>query len=226
MRHPRSYCALVSFFVLVAAPPAASAATYEAALLAGTHGGVGGSAQLLLSDFSSSFDGKARLGATYSTRDAGKPEDARRIFINDATNGTPRESGRLWTLSLDLLFPVWEGEQGAVIHAFFGPRYGSFTGNFVYVGGNEDFDIREKTWAFGAGLEDRLPLGARTELVLQGGVDYYLAGKLNGHDTTYAPDDENVNSRNDFDYADADEAVNQPKLEARAMVGVAVRLGR
>ena len=48
---------------------------------------------------------------------------------------------------------------------------------------------------------------------------------MNGHDTTYNPNDENVNPRKDYDYGDADEAVNQPKLEVRAMAGIVVRWG-
>jgi len=49
---------------------------------------------------------------------------------------------------------------------------------------------------------------------------------MHGHDATYSPDNENVNAREDYKYADADRAVNQPVLEFRAMVGVGVRLGR
>jgi hypothetical protein len=220
MYHHERFWALAFVLLGLAAPSKGGAATYEAGLLLGTHGGPGGTAQVTVADFSPNLRWKARLGATYSTRDPGNPEDARRIFINDATNGTPDEKGRLWTLSLDLVVPVWAGRGGSVVSLYGGPRHGSFTANFAFIGGNEDFDIRERTWAFGGGLEDHLPLGRRTSLLLQAGADYYLEDGLKGHDTTYTPDDENVNPRKDFDYGDADEAVNQPKLEARAMAGI------
>ena len=211
---------------LLTLPLSAESASYEAGLLLGTHGGPAGTAQITIADFSPNLNWEARFGATYSTRDPGSPKDARRIFINDATNGIPEEDGRLWTLSLDLLVPVWSGRSGAEVSVFGGPRYGSFTGNFAFIGGNEDFDIRERTWAFGGGVQDRLPLGRRTSLLLVAGADYYLETDLKGHDTTYTPDDENVNPRKDYDYDDADEAVNQPKLEARVMAGIVVSFGK
>lgn len=226
-RHKHAWApALVPAVILgLFTPLSVSAAGYEAGLLLGTHGGPGAAATVTISDFSPNLSWKARLGATYSTRDAGKPAEARHIFINDGTNGTPEESGRLWTVSLDLLVPLRVGGNGSMVSVFGGPRYGSFTGNFAFVGGNEDFDVRERTWAFGGGIEDRLPLGRRTYLLLQAGADYYLESDLEGHDTVYTPDNENVNSRKDYDYDDADGAVNQPKLEARVMAGLVLRIG-
>lgn len=46
---------------------------------------------------------RIRLGRT--GMDPGSPSEARRIFINNATNGTPVESGRTWDAGFDLVFP-------------------------------------------------------------------------------------------------------------------------
>jgi hypothetical protein len=51
------------------------------------------------------------------------------------------------------------------------------------------------------------------------GGDYFFDAKLQGHDTAYLPDGENVNPRDDFTYKDADKAINQPKIEFRLMIG-------
>jgi hypothetical protein len=204
----------------------AVAATWDGGLLLGTHGGPGGAAQVTVADLSPGVRWNVRAGLTFSTRDPGNPEDARRVFINDATNGTPQEKGRLWTWSLDLLLPVWEGKHGSATHLFAGPRYGAFTGNFAFIGGNEDFDVREHTWGVGGGLDNSFPISGRTGILVQLGADYYPNARLEGHDTSYAPDNQNVNPRDDYAFADADEAVHQPRFEVRVMAGILVRLGR
>lgn len=226
MPRPGTSFLLASVLAALAWPLAAAATTSRIGFLLGTHGGFGGAAQLTVAEFSPNLDWRARLGVTCSSRDPGKAEEVREIFINDASNGTPRKKGRLWTFALDLLVPVWRGAGGAGVDLYGGPRYGAFTGNFAYVGGNEDFDIRQRTWAFGGGLEHHLPLGGRTEILLQGGADYYLDDSLYGHDTTYTPDNQNVHAKHEFTWADADAAVHQPRLEGRVMAGVVFRLGR
>lgn len=224
----KSNLRFIAIFVitLIAGPPngQARASEYRLGVLAGTHGGPGVSAQITAHEMVPGAHWKARLGLTYATRNPGHAGDAREIFINDAENGTPEKSGRLWTWALDLLVPLRRGRDGA-IDLYAGPRYASFTGNFRYIGGNEDFEIRQRTWAFGGGLEHRLPLSDRVSLGLQAGADAYLQSSLSGHDTTYSPDGDDVNPRKDFVYDDADEAVRQPKLEIRAMIGLSIRLG-
>jgi hypothetical protein len=37
----------------------------------------------------------------------------------------------------------------------FGPRYSTFNGNFKYVGGNEDFDIKSKQWGVEGDIENQ-----------------------------------------------------------------------
>ncbi len=65
--------------------------------------------------------------------------------------------------------------------------------------------------------------------MISAGVDYYIPSTLHGHDTSYSPDNDNVNARNDnenddvpFTYKDANEAIDQPGLMPYAMIGVTV----
>jgi hypothetical protein len=69
-------------------------------------------------------------------------------------------------------------------------------------------------------------MGHRADLVITTGLDYYPDSALSGHDTTYAPGGEDVNSRKGYSYSDADEVINQPKLEPRFMIGVNYRFGQ
>jgi hypothetical protein len=63
-------------------------------------------------------------------------------------------------------------------------------------------------------------------LTVTAGVDVYLPSDLHGHGTTYSPDDENVKSRMDYDYADAHRTINQPGLEMKLAGGVTHGFGR
>ena len=55
--------------------------------------------------------------------------------------------------------------------------------------------------------------------MLHAGYDYFFPSDVHGHDTTYNPDDNNVNPRDDYKYADVDDAINQPKHMVRLMIG-------
>ena len=85
---------------------------------------------------------------------------------------------------------------------------------------NEDFDITSNQWGFGLGLISFFDISRKLDFVLTTGLDYYLSSELGGHDTTYSPDGEDVNPRLDYDYDDADEAVNQPNLQLRFLLGI------
>ena len=90
--------------------------------------------------------------------DPGIAADARKIFINDATNGTPEKSGWMWDLRMDFLYRLRIlGLQDA--YAYAGVRYSMFTGNFKYIGGNEDFDVTSNQWGWGAGVKASFPMG-------------------------------------------------------------------
>jgi len=184
----------------------------------GYRSGVGVRASGMVSGFTPSFPVTARFGIGYTSLDAGEPLDARSVFINDATNGVPQESGHTWSLELDILYPVRVFSLPRS-HAYGGVRYAHFNGNFNFVGGNEDFDVTSNHWGVGGGLESYFWMSRRIDLVFSAGLDYYFSSRLSGHDTSYSPDEANVNPRNDYTYSDADAAVGQPKLEPLLMFG-------
>jgi hypothetical protein len=172
----------------------------------------------MVSGFTPSFPVTARLGIGYTSLDAGEPLDARSVFINDATTGVPQESGRAWSLEFDVLYPVRVFSLRRS-HAYGGIRYAHFNGNFKFVGGNEDFDVTSNHWGIGAGLESYFWMSRKIDLVVSAGLDYFFSSRLSGHDTSYSPDEANVNPRNEYTYSDADAAVGQPKLEPLIMFG-------
>ena len=57
------------------------------------------------------------------------------------------------------------------------------------------------------------------DLVINLGYDYFISETLQGHDTSYNPEDQNVNAREDYTFTDADNAINQPKHQIKAMIG-------
>jgi hypothetical protein len=174
-----------------------------------------------IEDFAEGFPLQARFRVARTSVEPGSAPDARKIFINDATNGTPRESGSTWDLGLDGLYPM-----GARIHLFGGVRYTRFKANFKYVGGNEDFDVTSNHWGVAGGMEAEFPMSRSTSLLLSGGAEYFFSSRLTGHDTSYSPDGDNVNPRKDYTYSDADDAVDQPVLRPVVLLGVSYRLGR
>jgi hypothetical protein len=172
-------------------------------------------------DFAQGFPLRARFRLERTSVEPGSAPDARRIFINDATNGTPKEAGSTWGLGVDGLYPM-----GDRAHFFGGVRYTRFKANFKYVGGNEDFDVTSSHWGLAAGMEAEFPMSQKMSLLISGGAEYFFSARLSGHDTSYSPDGDDVNPRKDYTYNDADEAVDQPVLRPVALVGFSYRLGR
>jgi len=190
--------------------------------LGGFKGGTGFRLAGAVSNFAQGFPLSVELGVTYVTLDPGRAMDVRRIFINQNTNGTPEKSGWIWGFHLDFLFPVrWLGLPNAQL--FLGVRRSMFTGDFVYVGGNEDFEVTCNAWGAGTGLRTTVPIARSLGLMLSAGVDYYPSTTLTGHDTYYSPDNDNVNEKEEFKYTDADNAVNQPKVQPMLMIGLSYR---
>ncbi len=202
-------------------PPAPGPRVLFAGGMMGYENGLGFQGFLLAQDFAQGFPLKARIRLGFAAVEPGEPLEARRIFINDATNGTPREQGRTLDLGLDGLLP-WRGQT----HLYGGVRYTRFRANFHFVGGNEDFDVTSSHWGVAAGLEGSYPMGPRTALVLTGGMEYFFAARISGHDTSYSPDGDHVNPRKEYSYDDADAAVKQPGLRPVLMMGFSYRLGR
>jgi hypothetical protein len=194
-------------------------------LLGGTNGGPGFQLQSSIEELTQGFPFILKFAVNYASVDPGSPADARKIFINSATNGIPEEKGRTWDFRLDFLYQVnWFLWQRFYFSA--GPRLSYFKGNFKYIGGNEDFDIKSKHWGIGIGLEKFYKMSSRIDLVLAGGFDYYKKSTLTGHDTSYSPDDDPVNGRKDYTFKDADKAINQPDLVPRVLIGLNYNVGR
>jgi hypothetical protein len=205
-------------------PGPAPAADYRAGVGAGYRGGVGVELSAGVAEFAEGFPLALRLSVGYSGREPGKAADARRIFINDATNGTPEEKGWFWDYRLDLMYRfAWRSADKLFVTG--GVRYAQFTGNFKFIGGNEDFDVTGNQWGVGLGLEGLFDISQRLEFAIGGGVDYFFDATLKGHDTEYNPDGDHVNPRNDYTYDDADDAINQPAIEGRVLIGLAYRFG-
>jgi hypothetical protein len=198
-------------------------ADFSAGLLAGYQGGGSFRLSVAASDFARGFPLAAELGVSYAWRDPGDPLAARRIFINDNTNGTPEESGWVWNVRLDFLYRVKVlGLQSAFAYA--GPRYSIFTGDFKYVGGNEDFEVTSNQWGLGAGAKASFPMSRIVSLTVSAGLDYFFAGTLYGHDTSYSPGGETVNGKHEYTFSDADAAINQPKWQPSLLLGITVGL--
>lgn len=224
MSERRIFVTSIVILVLMSAVPA-GAAEYSARLLAGYNDGPGGTLSGTVSNFAQGFPMGLRLGVGYTSVAPGNAADARRIFINDATNGTPQKDGWRWDFRFDLTYQMSLGS----FDKFFvvaGPRYSLHTSNFNFVGGNENFDVTSNQWGLGVGAEGVFPMGSRMDFMLTAGTDYYFEGRLEGHDTAYSPDGEHINGRDNYGFRDAQDAVNEPGFVARLMIGVGYYFGR
>ena len=191
----------------------------NAGLQIGYLGGAGVQVNGTLSNFAEALPVSLRAGIAYARTSPGDPLDARRVFINDATNGTPETDGHLWDIRLDLVRPVHIGSLPRT-SLLVGARYSRFTAHFLYVGGNEDFVVNSNAWGLGAGLQSLFAIGSQVDLALSTGLDYYFPSALYGHDTWYNPDDQNVHPREGYTYSDADASINQPRIELRVLLGL------
>jgi hypothetical protein len=201
-------------------------AKFSVGVLTGYNMGYGIQTNFTLHRSASELPFDLRAGMGYTWLNPGNALDARRIFINNNTNGTPEKSGRSIDYRLDFLLPKSIfGIQNSYL--VFGPRGSSFKGNFAYIGGNEEFDVVSRQWGLGGGLQSNFTMARNLNLLVAVGLDYYFPGTLHGHDTSYSPDNDNVNPRNDnqnndepFTYKDADKAISQPRWMPYAMIGV------
>jgi hypothetical protein len=199
---------------------------YTVGIVTGYNRGFGVQTNLSAYNFGPGFPVSLRLGIGLTLLNPGNAADARRIFINNATNGVPEKNGRSFDFRFDFLFPktVFGNDNSYVV---VGPRYSTFRGHFDYVDGNEVFDVTSQQWGFGIGLENHFKLTQKLSLFLTYGVDGYLPSTLTGHDTSYSPDNDNVNAednnQNDnapFKYKDANKAIKQPFIMPRFMIGL------
>lgn len=196
----------------------------------GFNRGFGISGNFTIHNIAEDLSGNIRFGAGYNRLNPGKAADVRRIFINNGTNGVPEKKGESLDLRIDYLMPYsfFDLKNSYLV---FGPRYSSFTGEFNYIGGNEKFTIKSKQLGIGIGAENYFKMSSNLDLVLATGLDYFFNSKLDGHDTSYSPNNDNVNPRDDnqnndvpFTFKDANKAVKQPQFMPRIMIGVAYHL--
>ena len=118
---------LIALLIVLAVAVTAQAADLHSSFMLGHDGGPSGQINVAVSDFARNFPLGARFSLGYTSVDPGSPLDARRIFINDATNGTPEESGRYWAFSFDLVYALSSlGNQQ--IYLYGGPRHARFRG--------------------------------------------------------------------------------------------------
>ena len=184
----------------------------------GMFNGVGGQISFMTTNFAENFPFSVKLATGLSYLDAGDALGARRVFINNNTNGIPEKSGKTWNFSLDFLYRY------SVLNLrrnyfYAGPRYLMFSGNFNFIGGNEDFDVTSNQWGIGVGLENYFKIIPSIDLVINLGYDHYFSNTLYGHDTAYSPENDNVNPREEYKFEDADEVVNQPKAQIKVLMG-------
>lgn len=225
----RSISAALAVVTLLCAPAYAQDAItpaqptrFSAGVSAGFYSGFGIEISGTFSNFARGFPLAARAALGWASVDPGSAVDARRIFINDATNGAPEKSGRILSLRFDGMYRL-TGDSATPAFLVFGPRYSSFNGNFRFVGGNEDFNIGSRQWGLGLGLEGQFAMGRSGTLVVAGGVDYFFDAELRGHDTAYTPSGDDSNPRRGYTFEDADAAINQPRWVPRLMVGYSYR---
>jgi hypothetical protein len=131
----------------------------------------------------------------------------------------PGKSASRWAFGVDFMDPV----RIFAMHRSFlfaGLRYSHLTSNFQFIGGDEIFDVHANQIGLAAGAESYFRMSSRVDLLFSLGGEYYFPSQLEGHDTAYNPDGTIINQRENFKYADADRAINQPKLLPKILVGV------
>ena len=216
---------MVVLFTVVLLAASADAANYSVGLSSGYKTGVAVRLNSVLLDVARGFPLGVGVAVGYSWLEPGRAEEARQIFINDATNGTPEKGGGAWELRLDFLYRVrllgWERT-----YILAGIRRSMFTANFKFVGGNEDFNVSSNQWGWGLGARGLFSINDKVDLSVEMGFDHYFPADLYGHDTTYSPGGEDINPRQTFTYKDADRAINQPKFQPIFLIGIGYSFGR
>lgn len=204
-------------------PPLSAAAKYYLDVQTGYANYFSISTAATIADFTYDVPLAIKFGVSYNVRDAGDPWAARKIFINDNTDGDPEKSGHSFDFRLDFAYPVnWLPVRKTYL--FVGPRLSFYTATFEFVGGNEFFDIQTTQFGLGTGLETHLGISSNLSFVASGAFDYFFSSEIGGHDTFYNPDGTDISGRLDYTYDDADEAINQPQYELRIMVGLSFGL--
>lgn len=216
----------VSILILLLIPPVTaqvqSKSKNSMGLVVGLNRGLGINGNFTIHRIAEGLPGNIRFSVGYTWLDPGKALDVRRIFINNNTGGVPEKKGHNNDFRIDYMMPhkFFNFKDSYLV---FGPRYSVFKGNFNYIGSNEDFEITSKQWGFGLGAENYFKMSKNLDLSVSTGLDYFLNSTLKGHDTSYSPNNDNIQAREDYTYKDANKAVKQPQFMPRLMVGVQYR---
>jgi hypothetical protein len=83
--------------------------------------------------------------------------------------------------------------------------------------------VTSSQWGWGLGVEGLFAMGSQLDFVAGAGFDQFFEAELKGHDTIYGPDGESVNGREDYNYDDADDVINQPKFNGWLLLGMRFR---
>ena len=208
----------------------ASAADIRWDVLVGTsapkfiHPGLGARGEVLAYDVFQHVPLGFSFGLGYTRVDPGNAAFARKVFVNQADNGTPEKSGYFLDFKLDAIwFLKVKGYQRVGIFA--GLRHDMFRGDFRFVGGDEDFEVSADDWGLGIGARGEMRLSGRISLVGSVGLDFYPVSTLYGHDATYSSSGGSTNARQDnngytYGWKDAANAINQPRLMPTLMIGL------
>jgi len=216
--------------LFVTAQPNDENSNFAIGFSTGYNRGIGVQLNITALNPSQSLPIQIRFGVGMTKLNPGSAADARRIFINNATNGVPEEKARSFDYRLDFLVDS-DLIKTDNFQLGFGPRFSSFKANFKYVGGNEDFDVTSKQFGLGLGGESQFLINSKLNLLVAVGLDYFFNNTLKGHDTFYSPDDDNVNPRQDntndnidFTFSDANEAIKQPNFMPRVLIGLVYKM--
>ena len=191
-------------------------------IIAGYNGGANLQFNGEIGPFAKGFPFGVQFSIAHTSMNPGIPLDARKIFINDATNGDPEKFGNAWDFRVDFPYRIKKINKSNT-SIFLGPRYSKFTGRFNFIGGNEDFDVRTNMWGAGTGIKSQFEITEHLDLVLSVGGDYYQKSAIYSHGTTYSPDGEHIDSRKEFEYEDADAAIHQPLYKFHSLIGFQYR---
>jgi hypothetical protein len=202
----------------LSAAPAQALQTFGG-FMAGYDGGLSFHASGGINNFAQGFPLGLELELGYAIVEPGDALRARRVFINENTNGTPEKFGSTININLNFLYPLKiKGPKALYVYA--GPRLAMFDAHFHYVGGNETFDVTSNPWGLGTGVKGVFAITKSLDFIAVAGLAYYFPAAITGHDSIYYPNNSNVNAKEDFTYQDAANAVNVPKFQPSFMLGL------
>ena len=204
------------------APSRKNSGIFTGGLQVGYYDGMSVHGSITFDNISDAFPLGLRFGYGVTWSNAGDALAARRVFIDNNTNGTARQHGKNSDLRFDVTHPVKVFKLQNT-KAFGGVRWNDYTGYFEYIGGNETFDVNGNQWGVGGGLETAYALSPLVDLTFSVGLDYFFKSQLNGHDSYYWPDGTDTNGIGNYTYADADEAINQRDFDLRTLMGVSYK---